>query len=61
MVASNLLQEMKKLTVFIELAVNHNDSVIASLLRVVKSFVLKMRNELEATDGNVSSVIKKIF
>lgn len=59
MEASNLTQEMKRHAVVIALAANRSDSEIASFLKVTRSFVLKVRNELEASGEDASPVPKQ--
>ena len=52
MAASILMQEMKKHTILMTLATNHN-------LKTARSFMLKIRNKLVISRGDLSSVAKK--
>ena len=59
MAATYLTKEMKRHAVLVALAANHSDSEIASFLKVARSFVFKVRNEVEASDGDLSLVAKR--
>lgn len=56
MVKPRLTQEMKKYTLTASLAAGHPGSGIATFLKVVRPFVLKLRRELEAARDYVSKV-----
>jgi len=49
---------MKRYAVIVAIHANHNDLEISQFLKFARSFVHKVRRELEATDGNVKSVAK---
>ncbi|XP_014484223.1 PREDICTED: uncharacterized protein LOC106749367 [Dinoponera quadriceps] len=55
---NKLTQEMKRHAVIIIIHANHSDLEISRFLKVARSFVNKVRRELEASDGNVASVAK---
>lgn len=59
MTSSNQTREMKRHAVLVALAANHSDSEIANFFKVARSFVFKVRNELKASGGDVSSVAKR--
>ena len=54
-----LTQEMKRHAVIVALAAKHSDLKISNFLHVARSFVHKVRLELEGCDGNVSPVAKR--
>ena len=54
-----LTQEMKRHAVIVSLKAGHKDLEIARFLKVARSFVYKVRKELEAQDGKVSPVAKR--
>ncbi|XP_036369808.1 zinc finger protein 22-like [Octopus sinensis] len=51
-----LTNEMKRHAVIVALIANHGDLEISRFLKVARSFVHKIRCELEKEDGNVSPV-----
>ena len=59
MEAFALTHEMERHAVIVSLAANHTDSVIAEFLNVARSFVHKVRKELEASNGDFSSVSER--
>ena len=54
-----LTLQMKRHAIIIALKSEHSDLEIANFLKVARSFVHKVRKELEASDGNVSPVAKR--
>ena len=54
-----LTQEMKRHAVIVALTAKHTDLEISNFLNVARSFVYKVRMELEINDGNVSPVAKR--
>ena len=50
---------MKKYAVFVALAANYSGSKRASFLKVVRFFVSKGRNRLEASGNDISSMAKR--
>lgn len=59
MADSQLTQEMKRHAVIVALHAQHSDVEIARFLKVARSFVHKVRKELEASAGQVSPVAKR--
>ena len=59
MSALNLTQEMKRQEMLMTLAANNGDSEIASFLNVIRSFMFKDRNEMEASSEYASSVARR--
>ena len=51
----NLTQKMKRHAVLVAISAQHSDSGIASFLNVARSFVFKVRHEVEASGGDISS------
>ena len=58
MADTQLTQEMKRHAVIVALKAEHSDLEISRFLKVARSFVYKVRKELEAKNGNVSPVSK---
>lgn len=56
---NNLSQEMKKHAVIVAIYANHSDLEISQFLKVARSFVHKVRRELEAPDDDVENVAKR--
>ena len=56
---NKLTQKMKKHAVIFAIHAKHSDLEISQFMNVVRSFVHKVRRELEASDGNVESVAKR--
>lgn len=54
-----LTQEMKRHAVIVAIHAEHSDVEIARFLKVARSFVNKVRKELEASGGDVLSVAKR--
>ncbi|XP_014784953.1 tRNA (guanine-N(7)-)-methyltransferase isoform X1 [Octopus bimaculoides] len=54
-----LTQEMKRHAVIVAICAERSDLEIANFLNVARSFVHKVRTELEASGGNVSIVSKR--
>ena len=54
-----LTNEMKRHVVIMALKADHGDLEIARFLRVARSFVHKLRKELEKENDNVMSVSKR--
>ncbi|KYQ51498.1 hypothetical protein ALC60_09371 [Trachymyrmex zeteki] len=50
---------MKRHAVIIAIHANHSDLEISQFLKVARSFVHKVRRELEASDDNVKSIAKR--
>ena len=50
---------MKRHAVIVAIHVKHSDLEISQFFNVTRSFVHKVRRELEASDGNVESVAKR--
>ncbi|XP_036370217.1 uncharacterized protein LOC118768217 [Octopus sinensis] len=59
MTAPILTNEMKRHAVIVALIANHGDLEISRFLKVARSFVHKIRCELEKEDGNASPVSKR--
>ncbi|XP_014473452.1 PREDICTED: uncharacterized protein LOC106743775 [Dinoponera quadriceps] len=55
---NKLTQKMKRHAVIVAIHANHSDLEISLFLKVARSFVIKVRRELEASDGNVESIAK---
>ena len=51
---------MKRHAVIVAIHAKHSDLEISQFLNVTRSFAHKVRQELEASDGNVESVAKRI-
>lgn len=49
MTASNMIQEMSKHAILVVVAINHSELEIASFLKVTRSFMFKVRNDLETS------------
>ena len=56
---NKLTHKMKRYAVIVAIHANHNDLEISQFLKFARSFVHKVRWELEASDGNVESVAKR--
>lgn len=56
MAEPRLTQQMKRHAVIVSLAAGHSDSEIAAFLNVARSFVFKVRRELDAASGDVATV-----
>ena len=54
-----LTQEMKRRAVIVAIKAEHSDLETSRFLKVARSFVYKVRKELETEDGNVSPVSKR--
>ena len=54
-----LTQEMKKHAVIVAIHAIHSDHEISQFFNVVRSFIHKVRRELEAFDGNVEHFSKR--
>ena len=50
---------MKRHVIIVAIHANYSDLEISQFLKVARSFVYKVRQELEASDGNVESVAKR--
>ncbi|KAM0736931.1 hypothetical protein ACS0PU_000024 [Formica fusca] len=55
----NLTQEMKRHAVIVAIYAKHTDLEISNFLNCARSFVHKVRRELEASDGDTQSVAKR--
>ena len=55
---NKVTQEMKRHAVIVAIHAKHSDLEISQFFNVARSFVHKVRRELEASDGNVESVAK---
>ena len=49
---NKLTQEMKRHAVIVAIHANHSDLEISEFFKFARSFVHKVRRELEASDGN---------
>ena len=56
---NKLTQEMKRHAVIVAVHAKHSNLEISQFFNVTRSFVHKVRRELEASDGNVGSVVKR--
>ena len=54
-----MTQEMKRHAVVVAIVAHHGDSEIASFLNVARSFVFKVRRELETSGGDIAHVAKR--
>ena len=55
---NKLTQEMKRHAVIVAIHSKHSDLEISKFFNVTRSFVRKIRRELEVSDGNVEIVAK---
>lgn len=51
-----LMQEVKRHAVIVSLVAGHSNLEIATFLKVTQSFVFKVRRELEASKGDVTTI-----
>ena len=58
MEANKLTQEMKRHAVIFAIHVKHKDLEISQFFNVARSFVHRVRRELEASDSNVECIAK---
>ncbi|XP_011068611.1 PREDICTED: uncharacterized protein LOC105154645 isoform X1 [Acromyrmex echinatior] len=56
---NKLTHEMKRHAVIVAIHANHSDLEISEFLNLARSFVHKVRRELEVSNGNVQSVAKR--
>ena len=56
---NKLTQEMKRHAVIVAIHAKHSDLEISQVLNVARSFVYKVRGELDVSDSNVESVGKR--
>ena len=59
MADNKLTHEMKRHAVIVAIMAQHTDLQIAQFLKVARSFVYKVRKELEVSDGKISAVAKR--